>query len=129
MYMANIESISELELQDTEYCYLVGNQKYSNSSFKVKVPRIMPNVTKKGRDSFNKNILINATECKPSVSSSVYMYDYITVRRSAQCDLFGAATIYEHPTDDYPTIIRSGTKLRCLCTNGNYKELTIVDYV
>lgn len=127
--MMSIENVSELELQNTEYCYLVGNQKYTNSSFMVKVPRIMPNISKKGRDSFNKNILVNATDCKPSVVSSIYMYDYITVKRSPQCSLQGVATIYERPRDEYPTIIRSGTKLKCLCTNGDYKSLTIVDYV
>lgn len=125
----SIENISELELQDTEYCYLVGNQKYSKTSFTVKVPRIMPSISKKGRETFNKNILINSNDCKPSVSSSIYMYDYITVKRSAQCNLLDVATIYERPKDPYPTIIRSGTKLKCLCTNGDYKTLTIVDYV
>jgi len=126
--MSNIANVSELELQNTEYCYLVGNQKYYNTTFMVKIPRIMPNVSKKGRESFNKNILVNAPDCKPSVSSSIYTYDYITIKRSPQCSLEDIATIYARPSDTYPTIIRSGTKLRCSCTNGDYKTLTIVDY-
>ena len=126
--MGNIANVSDLGLESIEYCYLVGNQKYSNRSFMVKLPRIMPNISKKGRDSFNKNILVNASECKPSVSSSLYMSDYITVKRSSQCSLFDVATIYERPTDELPTIIRTGTKLKCICTNGDYKNLTIIDY-
>ena len=126
--MVNITNITELDLQPNEYCYLVGRHFYDDSSFKVKLPRIMAHVNGNGRESFNKNILVNANTCKPSISSSVYVQDYITVKRSSQCNLLPVATIYRHPLDNYPTIIASGRKVRCTCTNNNYKELRIVDY-
>ena len=111
--------ISGLHINDNEYCTVIGNQQYTNNTFKVKVSKLTPFDLPNGRESFNPNFLVNDPKVKPSVGRSVTVQNAITVRRAPNADLKRYANIY----CDIP----SGTVLKCRCWNGDFKTMTIVD--
>jgi len=85
--MVKINNIGDISLNQNEYCFLVGWQHYANSSFRVKIPKLMNSVTSPMNDPFNRNILINSKDCKPSVNNTLGVKDYVTIKRSQQCSL------------------------------------------
>jgi len=126
--LVNIQNITELSLENVEYCYIaVEPQHHASSSFKVIVPRIMSEVSGNSRTTYNKNIFVNDKSCKPQPSNSLSLQSYITVNRSPQCNLEPVATV-KVKGNDIPTHIAVGQRLQCICMNGNYKELKIIDY-
>lgn len=120
--MRDFDAVSELNLKENEYCTIVGNQYYANSHFNIKIHKLMVDVTPISSESFNKNIFINATSCKPNVSGSVGVKDYITVPRSAQCSLQDKIMNERDEVGD-------GTVIICQCLNGNYRNMKIIDYL
>jgi len=117
--MVDVKNITDVTLSQNEYGFLVGKQYYANSTFAITIPKLMPNVTKPNTEPFNRNILVNAKDCKPSVGNSIKVQNYITVKRSPNCTLLHKAG------RDY--IVPSGTRVECLCTNNNYKNIQIID--
>ena len=121
--MNGFKNINDLTLDQNEYCILQGTQYYGNSSFNIKIPKLMTNVTSPRTDPFNRNIFVNAKDCKPVVSSNLYVQNYITVKKSQQCSL-------QHKISNNDTkTIPSGTGVTCLCMNGNYRDMVIVDSI
>lgn len=121
--MVNFESISGINLSQTEYCFLVGNQYYGNSRFNITIPKLMPNVTNTKTEPFNRNILVNAKECKPTVNNTLTVQNYISIPRSGQCSL------YPKVINPETGIVPGGTGIICSCMNGNYKDMKIMDYI
>ena len=120
--MVNFKNISDISLNQNEYCILYGNHHYSNSNLKIQIPKLMTNVTSPMRDPFNRNILVNAIECKPSVDNTLHIKNHITVKKSAQCSLA------HNVIDEYGTIPNK-LGLIALCMNGNYRNMTIIDSI
>lgn len=120
--MVNFKNISDISLDQNEYCVLYGNHHYSNSNLRIQIPKLMTSVISPVTDPFNRNILVNARDCKPSVDNSLYVKNYITVKRSNQCSLSN------NVIDEYGTIPH-GLGLICLCMNGNYRNMVVVDSI
>lgn len=114
-----IHNITDLKLNQNEYCYLTNTDYHSAGSFHVRVPKLMPLMLSPSTKVFNKNIFVNDSACKPSVGNSVSTQTYITVKRSPNCSL-------AHKADKYG-IVYAGTKITCTCMNGNFKDLIITD--
>lgn len=111
--------ISGLNINDTEYCTVVGAQYYNNSTFKVKVSKLTPFALTEGRQTFNPNILVNDSSVKPSVNKFVNTQKFLTITRSAMCNLIGVT--------DSKNMVPNGTVLKCSCQNGDFTKLTITD--
>ena len=118
--MSEIQNIGDVVLSQNEYCFLVGWQYYNNSSFHVTIPKLMPSVTTPRTEPFNKNILVNAKECKPTVDNTMKVQNYVTIKRSNQCSLY-------HKIGNEKGQVPSGTGVTCLCMNNNYKDMRIID--
>ena len=118
--MVKIANVSDIALAQYEYCFLKGDQYFNSSSFHVKIPKLMPSVTPKQTEPFNKNILVNASTCKPSVNGSIKVQDYVTIKRSRQCSLY-------HKIGNIKDEVLDGTGVTCLCMNNNYKDIRIID--
>ena len=114
-----VSNVSGLNINDTEYCTVIGNQYYNNKYFHVKIPKLTPYSLPKGKLMFNSHILVNDKDVKPSISKYVTGQDYLTIERSAMCNLIGAT--------DSQHMVPSGTVLKCSCQNGDFTKLTIVD--
>lgn len=114
--------MSELNLNNNEYCYLVTDQSFNSIRFKVKIPKIMPYIsgTTKTRESFNKNIFINDDKCKPTSSSSLTIQPYITIKKFSTLNLLPVSR---------GGIVPHDTRLECMTYNkNNYEDIVIYDY-
>lgn len=116
--MVNIENISDINLSPIEYCYISGDQDVTSKTFKVRVPKIMTSLLDPLDSIINKNIFINAKECKPSVNH-IKLQTYITVPKSNNC------SFTEISKDNK---VKNGTRILCNCMNSNIKDITIIDY-
>ena len=120
--MINFKNVSDISLDQNEYCVLHGSQKYNNSSFRVRIPKLMTNVTSHMNDPFNRNIFVNAKDCKPSINTSLTVKDYITIKKSPQCSLS------HNVINDYGDL-PNNLGVICLCVNGNYRNMIITDSI
>ena len=82
----------------------------------------MTDVTPPMKDNFNRNILVNANDCKPLIENSLKVKDYISVKRSSQCSL-GYNIIDEKGN------VPEGLGVICLCVNGNYRNMIVTDSI
>lgn len=114
-----IQHLTDLKLNQNEYCYLTNTDHYSADSFQIRVPKLMPLMIPASTKVFNKNIFVNDSACKPAVANSVTTLDHITVRRSPNCSLAHKA--------DKNGIVYAGTRITCTCMHGNFKDLIITD--
>lgn len=126
--MANFQNVSDVSLNQNEYCVLVGSQYYNNSSFRVKIPKLMTNVTSPMNDPFNRNILVNAKDCKPFIDNSLNVKNYINVKRSSQCSLLNRIINYDNESHYYG-YLPDNLGVICLCMNGNYRDMIITDSI
>lgn len=113
---------SNMDLNLNEYCVLQGTQYYNNRYLDIKIPKLMTDVTPPMRESFNRNILVNAPACKPVIDNFIRVKDSISVKRSSQCSL------HENIIDQYGNI-PDGLGLICSCVNNNYKNMIIIDSI
>ena len=111
----------DFNLNEEENGVLVEGAPYSSESFKMYIPRLMPNIAKSGastRISFDRNIFINASGCKPSVGSSVNSQGYITIKKYRSISLIYIAT---------NGIITAGTKFKLKVMGKNVDQIFISD--
>ena len=113
---------SDMDINLNEYCVLQGTQYYNNNYLNIKIPKLMTDVTPPMRETFNRNILVNSPNCKPSIDNSIRVKDYISVKRSSQCNL-STNIIDEHGN------IPNGLGLICSCVNNNYRNMIIIDSI
>lgn len=112
-------AISSVELNQNEYCFMHGRHYYNSSNIQTVIPKLMTDIPAQTSEYFNRNIFVNASECKPVSDSKVFFQHYITVPRSQQCSLADKA--------DKNGYVADGTKVICLCMNNNIKDLRIID--
>lgn len=121
--MLDVNNTTNTALSKHEYGFLVGRHYYKSKTFSIKIPKLMPNVTGPGTETFNRNIFVNAAACKPSVSSTIKVQNYITATRSRQCSL------YEKIDNFIDMTVPNGLGVVCQSTNNNYKEITVIDHI
>lgn len=117
--MANIENILDITPSPIEYCYLSEDQYFDNEVFKIKIPKLMPDLIPDKNISYNKNIFYNEKDSKP-VANNVQLQTYITVPKSEHCSL--------QPIADVNGMVKKNTCVLCICMNGNIKDMRIIDY-
>lgn len=115
----NMPNLTDLQINQIEYCYMTSSQHYSSTSIQVRVPKLMPMLLPSSTKVFNKNILINDNSCRPHVRNSIKTQSYITVKRSPNCSLAHKA--------DINGIVAAGTNVSCTCMNGNIKDMIVTD--
>lgn len=85
-----MSGLTELEINQLEYCFLVADTHGNSSTFPVHIPKIMPLVgmsDKKVKTVINNNILVNAADCKPQTASSYMTQGYYTIGRFENVNL------------------------------------------
>lgn len=73
------QNLSEVELNQFEYCYLAEDVHLPATTAKVYIPKLMP-FAKSAKPSVNNSLFINDSECKPNVNNKVSSTDYYTVK-------------------------------------------------
>lgn len=119
----NLNSLEELEINPSEYCFIMENSNINSDSFKVIIPKIMPLLSIDSqpiiqRINFNNKIFINDPDTLPSTSNYITTQNYIVVPRSQD-------SWFKFRPD---TIFRK-TKLLCKIINKNIKEIYLTDEV
>lgn len=114
-------SIKEYHIENKEYCFLMEDSSKYLSTFKVTIPKLMPNVkiTDKAKDvtvSYNPDIFVNANECKPTVNSSVVIQNYINVTRKKN-------TWFNFHATTFP----KSTRLLCELPDKNILRIFLTD--
>lgn len=111
----------DFKLNEEENGTLIENTPYSSERFKMYIPRLMPSISRnsgKSRVSFDRNIFVNASECRPSVNSSVFTQGYITIKKYRTISLIYIAT---------NGVITSGTKFKLKVMGKNVDQIFIAD--
>lgn len=111
----------DFNLNEEENGELVQATPYSSDSFKVYIPRLMPNITKSKNIttmSFDRNIFLNASECKPSINSSVGTQGYLNIMKLRTISLIYIAT---------KGSIAEGTKFKLKVMGKNVDQIFISD--
>jgi len=120
-----MDCLEEYDINQMEYCFLIGNHSHGSGSFKMNVPKIMPLIGKGNPSTnnvvFNSNIFLNDEECKPSPTNSVTTQNWITIPRFANTDLQFKA--------DINGIIHSGARFICCFMDRNIRAVYITDNV
>lgn len=80
--MSNFLSLTPIGPSYIDYGYVYEDSRITLPEFKVVIPTLMPKV-KSGAIPIKSNLFINASECKPSVSSSINLRDYVIVKSIA----------------------------------------------
>ena len=122
--MADLVSITDLQLNENEYCYTVASGHYTDNSFKIRITKYMSLLSGNAdicRNYFNKNIFINDKDCIPTPNNFVKCQNYLTVNRAPTCTLYGKI--------DSNGILPANTAIKCVCMNNNIKDLYITDIV
>lgn len=97
------DSIKEYNIDSKEYCFLMEDSSKYLNTFKVMIPKLMPNVNlndtvKEMTISYNPDIFVNANDCKPTVNSSVVVQNYISVERKKNTWFNFHATMFPKST-------------------------------
>lgn len=111
----------DFNLNEEENGVLVEGTRYSAESFKMYIPRLMPNISrsnKSTRVSFDRNIFLNGSDCKPNVNSSVTTQGYISIKKYRTISLIYIAT---------NGIIAAGTKFKLKVMGKNVDQIFISD--
>lgn len=115
MPVKNVSDMSQLEFART-----VGVHKLTDTKLRIRIPRFMVNITRDfERISFNRNIFINAPDCKISANNRLEAQNYITVPKTANCDLSHIAV----RDDNGVLIIPDNSSVICACF---YNDLIFV---
>ena len=113
---------SNIDLNLNEYCILHGTQHYNKAYLDIEIPKLMTDVTYPMKETFNRNILINASSCKPVIENNIRVKNYISVKRSSQCSL------HNNIVDQHGNI-PDKLGLICSCINNNYRNMIIIDAI
>lgn len=73
------QNLSEIELNQFEYCYLAEDVNLPATTAKVYIPKLMP-LAKKEKPTINNSMFINDAACKPTVNNNVSSTDYYIVK-------------------------------------------------
>ena len=119
-----MNTLSDITLDEIEYCYLVGDQYHGSTTFKVRFPKVMPRAKGDKQTSVNtrvdKTVLKNDTDTIPNtIMATIKIQNFITVKRSSNCSLVHLANEYG--------MIKGGTRLKAQCISRNIKDAVIID--
>lgn len=94
---------------------LVGDHTYKSQTFKMYIAKLIPLVTfgkaKSKNVAINKGCFLNASTCKPSMSSQVKSVNYILVPRASN--------------GSFPMKMKHGTKVTVNIPNSNIDNMSI----
>ena len=119
--MSYYDSLSRIEVSMREYCFLMEDtNKYAND-FKVYLPVLMPlfnmeDDVKTWKETFSKEIFLNAPECKVEVTPSMKLQNYLSVHRKRNSWF-----------KMHPDIFNKGTRLLCEIPEKNIRHIRILD--
>lgn len=97
--MTNYNSLSPIGPSYIDYGYVYEDSRITLPEFKVVIPTLMPRL-KSGTVQLKSNLFINASECKPAISSSITLKDHIVVK-----------SIAAHRTEYYGDVMDGDTGL------------------
>lgn len=88
----DISNISEIKINQLEYCTVAEKTYLPAETVKVRIPKLTVN-TSKGTVKAQQSILVNDSECKPSISGSIKLSDTISVKTFSGLELSKSAVI------------------------------------
>ena len=115
------ESLEQLELNPTEYCFVMEDTPSSSSTFKVFIPKLLPSSSYNVKPVITKEIMsnsifINDPSNKPSTSNIISVQNFITLKRFKNCWFRFA-----------PSTILQGTRLVCKIIDNNIRNIGLID--
>ena len=132
----DITNLNTLEVNHFEYCTIYEDTVVPTSTVKVIVPKINVS-TSKTTGKANKSILVNDPECKPTVSGSVKMDEYITVKTFSMLELSKSAQVISRrkccPDCSgccvEKALLKKGTKMIVCFMNGNINDGYLTNFL
>jgi hypothetical protein len=88
----DISNLNELEVNLLEYCTIYEDTPLPAETVKVIIPKITVSTTK-STGKANSSILVNDSSCKPVVSGSVKLDEFVTVKTFSGLELSKSAVI------------------------------------
>ena len=101
------------KLNQLEFARTVGIHGLNDTMIKIKIPRLMVNIPRETeRIIFDRNIFVNAPDCKILSSNTIETQNFITVPKTANCDLTHIA-VWDEELGKY--IIPDNSSIICAC--------------
>jgi len=122
-----INALSEIELEQFEYGYLVTDTYYTAPTFAINIPKLMPLIPKTAAtikqvsSKFNNKIFLNAPECKPQTATSVSTQNHLKIKRLRNAE-------FEHKRD-LQGYMQSGQQFMILVMNKNFRDMYVTDNI
>lgn len=88
----DVSNMNEIKINQLEYCTVAEKTYLPAETVKVKIPKLSVN-TNKGTVKAQQSILVNDSECKPTVSGSIKLSDTISVKTFSGLELSKSAVI------------------------------------
>jgi len=115
------ESLEKLELNSTEYCFIMEDTPNNSSIFKVFIPKLMPlfnytNIPSRLKEVVDTNIFINDKTNKPTPNNDIIVQNYVTLKRFKNCWFRFT-----------PSNILKGTRLACKVVDKNIRNIWLID--
>lgn len=119
--MSYYDSLSKLEIDLKEYCFLMESTDKYSDKFKVYIPKLMPlfNVDeqlKVWKENFINDIFVNADECKITYINNISLQNFLTIYRKRNSWF-----------KFHPSMFEKGTRLLCEIPEKNIRHIRIVD--
>lgn len=121
-------ALTEFDIEKEEYGYLIESSHYTNKSFKIKIPKLMPLVNQNYdiRESYNTNIFENDSGCKLPNINRVTTQNYLSINRAGYSNLAGAGS---WNGNEFIGIIPAGQRFLCTIIGQNIRQIFITDAI
>lgn len=118
-----MDTHNPMELKQLEFARTVGTHKPDDKFFRIRIPRLMVNITKdKQRAYIDNTIFLNASECMVHPAHTISTQNYITIPRTPNCNL---NHLVREVNDEL--IIPDNTPVVCACFYGTKCLSYIID--
>lgn len=122
------DALVDFDIEKEEYGYLMEASHYTNKSFKIRIPKLMPLINQNCdiRESYNTNIFENDSECKLPNINKVTTQNYLTINRAGYSNLAGAGSWND---DEFIGTISAGQRFLCTIIGQNIRQIFITDAI
>jgi hypothetical protein len=123
--MMNFEALEEYDINQFEYCFNLSDNGYWVDYFLINIPKLMPLIPRAKPATTNividNNIFVNASDCKPTTSSTITTQNYLTLPRFWNTD-------FRHKKDANDNI-PEGERFLCCIVDKNIRDIHLTDYL
>ena len=124
------QTLSKYKIENNEYAYLLEPTMYNNISFKCSIPKLMPFIPRDNprelTKGFNTGILINSSDTKPHIRTSIKTVNYMEIDRLSFADL---SQMGNWNGGSFVGVLPTNTKFLCMVVNNDINNIHIMDIV